>query len=1187
MTLNLTGQDAGSGIDQMRFSTDGGANWSSWATFSNTRAITLSAGSGMKQVQCQFQDKAGLISDVLSDSIFETSLPRILEVPSPLNGMKMRFTAEAGVNYEIQATTDLVHWTTRIILKGSTGEISWTDPVAPGGMRFYRIMLTDSPGWTQVASNTNYFLRTQENGSFKQLLVLDQKSGKTTQVAELPAGGEYPRFQDLVDVSPDGSIVIYGTAQSAAESTVFVQSLSDASKKLSSSGILQSLAFVSGSKNVQLHFQDGKTLLVGSPASPAEAPQLLEEHKPNGVTSYFSVVDGALERVAIQPAGSTDPVPTVEIVRPVFTEAPGPVNQWTLKFDQAMKGVRYEIQYSTMLMPGSWQVADSFVADHYGAMSWQDPLGKRGNSVFFRVVAKEMTTAADLLTQINLLYFDPAFGQVDPTHEYPVEGWVNRSITQPTNFGFYAYLLATIAAGDLVTSRISKAEALRRLNVLMDSLLKDQAELGFKGLLPWFQSTGSDWARMNDVYGRQVSFEDNTNLSNSLAVAYGALLDETLQGNTAIYGSGGILAKINSFIDNQKVGYLALYDSKNNIFHRTMQILDGSFSGGTVDYFGAESRAPLLFLILQYGDTFPASAYAKQNFATRSYTMQDGSTEQVVAPLNGAFQMYWPALLMPESQNQDLRRMLETYTDVQLDYANRNDQPGLLSASYDIQAHDLLRGQVWPFSWAGDSMKAVWESNRFHITSPTDNGIGVVFTETGLNASGLKLQFRYSSTTAVPNARLEFKKLVNGIEKVISIPLNLVNTGGLPQTVSLTLPVDANLNDLKEIVFATSGSSVPLDMSLYNLLVMDGSYKVAYNSYLGIGEIAYDQTSSVETTPSVYNLGIASMFRPAGVEALLQGMIADHPELITNHGLWEGTNMLYDKTVTEQIFGNISTFILGMTGTGPSYMTRYLENKGLAAKLESIWNPQTPVSVTGGQTTVTNFSYSDGTTAYKATSWKLSENVRASDREIRITYQSQTPITGVRLELKHSTSQLPTYVATFDLPATGGVPGEFILSVPADILYWAISEMVVLFPAAKGFPSATLSRIIIAPAGVASPAAVPALNPAQQFNAALRPLAGTPSYPVVREIQKIASKSSLEQQLKLIAVALNDSFNKLMLKKISKTEVQAFRANWGQVQKDLNVALQADKKADNYNSSVFAFEKMAILFRDICVKLLV
>ncbi|MFA5167265.1 MAG: Ig-like domain repeat protein [Candidatus Omnitrophota bacterium] len=752
-------------------------------------------------------------------------------------------------------------------------------------------------------------------------------------------------------------------------------------------------------------------------------------------------------------------LPVVELVQPVITQTPNAANQWTLKLDQAMRGVRYEIQYDAG--SGVWQTAGTFIADSYGEVSWQDSAQNRG-SVVYRAVPREITTAADLLTQINMLYLDADFGLVESTHEYPLEGWLQRRITQPSNFGFYANLLATIASGDLVTSTISKAEAIRRLDVMITQLLADQRRLGHHGLLPWLGFYNGDWQRMDDLYGRQVSFEDNTNMTAGLAVTYGALLDASLAGNATVHAAGGILDKIDAFIENQREGYVAMYNEANQTFARTMVIADDHLEG-TVDLFGAESMGTLLFLILQYGAAFPASVYQKLYFSTSSYTMQDGSTRTVVEPFSGAFQMYWPALVLPEADNPDLRSMLETYTDVQLDYAQRNNQPGILSASYDVGSYDLLSRYINAFSWQGDAVRTSRGTDgSYHLTAASTNGIGVVFTDDSKYVfEGSSMQIRYSSQTAVPNAKLEFKQKIDGVLTTVCVQdLALENTGGEVRTLLLQLPENGVLGDLSEVVFATSEGSGPLDLTFYNV----GIDRIQYNFSLGINEIAMNGVS--ETTPSTYNLGAAYMFRPAGVEVLLKKLIADHPELITDHGLWEGLNMTTGKVVKEQVFNNVLSFTLGMVGTGGASMTRYLEDKGLTAKLQSIWDPQIPISLTSG--TSGNFEWN----GFKATAWHVSDAVRASDRELHITYESSTPITGVKLDLKHVNSSEPAYSVQFDLPATGSTAGEYVITIPGSYLYWYITDAVVLFPEARGFPNATITGMTIAPANDTVPPAV-------------------------------------------------------------------------------------------------------------------
>jgi len=64
----ISGDGAGSGVVQMRFSNDG-AVWSAWEPVLSTKAWILTAGDGAKTVYVQHKDGAGNISDAVSDAI--------------------------------------------------------------------------------------------------------------------------------------------------------------------------------------------------------------------------------------------------------------------------------------------------------------------------------------------------------------------------------------------------------------------------------------------------------------------------------------------------------------------------------------------------------------------------------------------------------------------------------------------------------------------------------------------------------------------------------------------------------------------------------------------------------------------------------------------------------------------------------------------------------------------------------------------------------------------------------------------------------------------------------------------------------------------------------------------------------------------------------------------------------------
>ena len=82
VTLNLTADDgAGSGVALMRFRNYGGT-WTGWEPYATTKAWTLAAGEGIRQVFVQFKDKAGLSSVSASDTIILDAAPG--ESSSPL-----------------------------------------------------------------------------------------------------------------------------------------------------------------------------------------------------------------------------------------------------------------------------------------------------------------------------------------------------------------------------------------------------------------------------------------------------------------------------------------------------------------------------------------------------------------------------------------------------------------------------------------------------------------------------------------------------------------------------------------------------------------------------------------------------------------------------------------------------------------------------------------------------------------------------------------------------------------------------------------------------------------------------------------------------------------------------------------------------------------------------------------------
>ncbi len=278
----------------------------------------------------------------------------------------------------------------------------------------------------------------------------------------------------------------------------------------------------------------------------------------------------------------------------------------------------------------------------------------------------------------SLDYFKPEWGLVDTASGYPVEGYNQKTFTQPTAIGFYAQLLANVISGDLATATISRESAVIGLTKLIDSLLTDQQTLGYKGLLPWLNFNGSTRTRASGTYGQQVTLGDNCNLATSLGASLGALMSPGLEDDPAI---PNLISKIELFLDRQQQGYTYLYDLEVTKFRRGWNFVSNQWVGGSDahhDFYGDEFRSGILFVALRYG--FDKKAYTELTMNIKYYTTLAGETLNVVSPWDGAaFQILWPILNMPEIHNYG---ELQDFVKIALDFSARNNLLGFLSACY-------------------------------------------------------------------------------------------------------------------------------------------------------------------------------------------------------------------------------------------------------------------------------------------------------------------------------------------------------------------------------------------------------------------------------------------------------------------------------------------------------------------------
>jgi len=185
VTLTLTGSDVTSGLDQMRFSLDGGVTWTSWEAFAISKALTLPSGDGTKEVRYQLRDKVGLVS-TFSDTI-------ILDTVWPSGTLRINndapFTNSTAVTLNLSATD-------------ATSGV--------GSMRFSNDLGTSWTAWEPYATTKSFTLLSGEGTHYADVQYRDRV-------------GWVRQYRDAISLDttpPAGSVKINNDAAYATSQTV-------------------------------------------------------------------------------------------------------------------------------------------------------------------------------------------------------------------------------------------------------------------------------------------------------------------------------------------------------------------------------------------------------------------------------------------------------------------------------------------------------------------------------------------------------------------------------------------------------------------------------------------------------------------------------------------------------------------------------------------------------------------------------------------------------------------------------------------------------------------------------------------------------------------------------------------------------------------------------------------------------
>ena len=122
-----------------------------------------------------------------------------------------------------------------------------------------------------------------------------------------------------------------------------------------------------------------------------------------------------------------------------------------------------------------------------------------------------------------------------------------------------------------------------------------------------------------------------------------------------------------------------------------------------------------------------------------------------------------------------------------------------------------------------------------------------------------------------------------------------------------------------------------------------------YTGDVGIPDITVNPKPRITDAASLYTLGVAYRVAPAKIEQFLAANWPVISKLQTDHGPWEGFNIAKQQPIEFQTSAHTLALILGILGTGPDNMKRYLDFKRLSEPLAELDSPGTKHRFLGGR----------------------------------------------------------------------------------------------------------------------------------------------------------------------------------------------------------------------------------------------
>jgi hypothetical protein len=536
----------------------------------------------------------------------------------------------------------------------------------------------------------------------------------------------------------------------------------------------------------------------------------------------------------------------------------------------------------------------------------------------FPTVAPEHPHVRALLENA-MRYVAPENGMTDASSGYPVEGWNQdpgkglflRSFTQLTATGESLELLANVVAGYADTPFLSREEALARLILAVKSLRHDQhdPQLSDKGLLGNFLDLNAGRRR-----GPLAADVEQRQFRSVFGDAQGKALWQALKTK------GWIVAQ---------------NDDRKAVIRRDAEYGWNSFTGPLAPYRDDTIRRQVMAILDQrvvlvaFGDNANLSTSVAKTVGT---------------------------LLLPEMirirDNPSIKALcieLERFLDDQRDgYAALYDaKAGLFYFGWNATKNCLV-------GW--DDVEGRWQTGHMdYLVNEFRDPATFVALRYGVPAD------------AIANLGFKIKpyRMQDGTQRFVLAPWE----GSAFQALGLGLSM-MELNHLGWRTLLENVVDVEIDFARrYHLPgFLSESYTgqgLQYTGDVGIPEITVNPKPRITDAASLYTLGVAYRVAPAKIERFLAANWPVISKLQTDHGPWEGFNVTKQQPIEFQTSAHTLALILGILGTGPDSMQRYLDFKRLSGRLAEFDQAGPSTDLLGGETAV--FAWADRREAIRST----------------------------------------------------------------------------------------------------------------------------------------------------------------------------------------------------------------------------